>query len=251
MSTIKEKFATAPVTVLLCAVMVGVYGLEVLASGGVSGFMDRWALSGEGLARGQWWTLVTHIFVHVNLLHLLVNVLALWLMGPEVEWMLGRRRYLILFLRSGVAGGILQTIFSSPVTELVGASGGVCGVLLAFTTAYPEMPLRALLFFVIPVSMKAKTLGRGLVLVSLVCAVLNIFPQIGHLAHLGGALTGALLTLWWMPRRAVRASSPAAARQEWEDLIARVEEGGLEELTPEELQLLARRAERGSSRRSL
>jgi membrane associated rhomboid family serine protease len=158
---------------------------------------------------------------------------------------------LILFLLSGVAGGILQTIFSSPVTELVGASGGVCGVLLAFTTAYPEMPLRALLFFVIPVSMKAKTLGRGLVLVSLVCAVLNIFPQIGHLAHLGGALTGALLTLWWMPRRAVRASSPAAARQEWEDLIARVEEGGLEELTPEELQLLARRAERGSSRRSL
>jgi membrane associated rhomboid family serine protease len=251
MSMIKEKFATAPVTVVLCALMVGVYGLEVLAAGGISGFMERWALSGDGLARGQWWTLVTHVFVHANLLHLLVNVLALWFMGPEVEWMLGRRRYVILFLLSGIGGGILQTMFAAPVTELVGASGAVCGVLLAFTTAYPEMPLRALLFFVIPVSMKAKTLGRGLVLVSLVCAVLNFFPQVGHLAHLGGALTGALLSRWWIPRRVVRASTPAAARQVWDDLIARVEEGGLEELTPEELQLLARRAERGGGRRTL
>lgn len=248
---IKEKLASAPVTVVLCAAMVGVYVIETLVAGVVSVAMDRWALSGEGLARGQWWTLLTHIFLHANLLHLFVNVLALWFMGPEVEWMLGRRRYLALFFLSGIGGGVLQTIFSSPATDLVGASGAVCGVLLAFTTAYPEMPLRALLFFVIPVSMKAKTLGRGLVLVSLGCAVFNIFPQIGHLAHLGGALTGAVLARWWLPKRAVRASSPVSARQAWDDLIARVEEGGLEELTPEELKLLAQRAERGRGRRAL
>lgn len=251
MSMIKEKFATAPVTVLLCVAMVGVYGLEILGAGGVPVAMDRWALSGEGLARGQWWTLVTHIFLHANLLHLFVNVLALWFMGPEVEWMLGRRRYLVLFFLSGIGGGVLQTMFSLPATELVGASGAVCGVLLAFTTAYPEMPLRALLFFVIPVHMKAKTLGRGLVSVSLACAVFNVLPQIGHLAHLGGALTGAVLTRWWLPKRAVQASSPQAARQAWDELIARVEEGGLEELTPEEMNLLAQRAERRTGRRIL
>jgi hypothetical protein len=60
-----------------------------------------------------------------------------------------------------------------------------------------------------------------------------------------------VLTRWWLPKRAVRASSPLAAREAWDDLIARVEEGGLDELTPEELQLLAQRAERGNGRRNL
>ena len=126
-------------------------------------------------------------------------MLALWFIGPEVEHLLGRVKYLLLYLLSGVAGGLLHTAFASSSSEFIGASGAVSGVILSFTTAYPEMPLRALLFFVLPVKMKAKTLGWGIILVSLLCAVLRIFPEIGHLAHLGGALAGAFLTWWWLP----------------------------------------------------
>lgn len=250
MDSLKERFRVAPVTVSLAAACLVVYALEVLLLGGARGIdLSGWALSGQALAQGRWWTVFTHLFLHANLLHLMVNVLALWFVGPEVEFMLGRVKYVILYVLSGVAGGLLQTVFSPPGAELVGASGAVCGVLLSFTTAYPEMPLQALLFFVLPVSMKAKTLGRGIILVSLVCALLRILPQIGHLAHLGGALAGALLTWWWLPHETRRRIVPGSADQEeqTEKLLARVVEEGFDSLSREErrqLENLGRRPPR-------
>ncbi|MBJ7258824.1 MAG: rhomboid family intramembrane serine protease [Chthoniobacterales bacterium] len=248
MESLPEKFRAAPVTVILAAACVAVFAAEYfLLVTERPQLLGLLALSGEGLARGWWWTPVTHLFVHANLLHLAVNVAGLWFMGPEVETMLGRARYVVLYLASGVAGGLLQTAFSSPQSELVGASGSVCGILLCFTTAYPEAPLRALLFFIIPVRMKAKTLGRGLIVFSLACAVLRLFPQLGHLAHLGGALTGALLTKLWLPsipRPSPLASMSAQDRAaEADDLLRRLSEEGIESLTREEQQRLARLGE--------
>jgi membrane associated rhomboid family serine protease len=244
---LQEKFRVAPVTVSLSAVCVAVYGLEaLLISGARAPDFSWWALSGDGLARGRWWTLVTHLFLHANMLHLMANVLALWFVGPEVEWMLGRVKFLALYFLSGVAGGLLQTAFAAPTSELIGASGAVCGLLLSFTTAYPEMPLRALLFFVLPVKMKARTLGWGLIVVSVLCVALRILPQIGHLAHLGGALTGAVLTWWWLPaaprRRAVGEQKEVRSAAT-EELLARVVEEGMDGLSREERRRLEGLAE--------
>ena len=250
MQDLRDKFRAAPVTVSLAAACVLAYALEVLLLGGERGIdLSGWSLSGQALVEGRWWTLLTHLFLHANLLHLSVNVLGLWFIGPEVENMLGRVKYLLLYLFSGVAGGLLQTAFASPSAELIGASGAVCGVMLSFTTAYPEMPLRALLFFVLPVSMKAKTLGRGIIVVSLLCAVLRIFPQVGHLAHLGGALTGALLTWWWLPTapRVRRPADEAGSTAQTDELLSRVVEDGIESLSREErrqLELLGREQRR-------
>ena len=241
---LRAKFRIAPVTVCLAAAMVAVFALEyVMSAAGRPALFEWFALSRDALARGRWWTIVTHLFLHANTLHLLVNVLGLWFMGPEVELMFGRAKYLTLFLASGVAGGLLQTAFASPESELIGASGSVCGILLAFTTAYPEMPLRALIFFVLPVRMKAKTLGRGLIIFSALCAAFRVVPQIGHLAHLGGALAGALLTRWWLPReprRQPRVSMTTAERAADADaLLQRVAEEGIESLSREEQERLA------------
>lgn len=242
-----EKFRLVPVTVSLAAACVAGYVFEVLLLGGPGGIdLAGWALSGQALAAGRWWTVVTHLFLHANLLHLMVNVLALWFAGPAVELMLGRLRFAVLYLLSGMAGGLLQTWFAAPGSELVGASGAVCGVLLSFTTARPELPLRALLFFILPVSMKARTLGWGIIAVSLLCAVLRILPQIGHLAHLGGALTGALLTRWWAP--VPRPRYPASGPARTEALLERVMEEGLEGLSREERKALEKLAE-GQPRR--
>jgi membrane associated rhomboid family serine protease len=243
MESLGEKFRIAPVTVLLAGACVVGYALEVLLLSGAQGIeLSGWALSGDALGSGRWWTVVTHIFLHANLLHLMVNVLALWFVGPAVELMLGRMRYVVLYFLSGIAGGLLQTAFSAPSAELVGASGAVCGVLLSFTTAHPEMPLRALLFFILPVSMKARTLGWGIMIGSLLCALFRIVPQVGHLAHLGGAVTGALLTLWWAPVPRPRYSSDAAARTD--ELLRRVMEEGLEGLSREERKALEQLAEK-------
>ena len=250
MQDLRDKFRAAPVTVSLAAACVLAYALEVLFLGGERGIdLSWWSLSGQALAEGRWWTLLTHLFLHANLLHLSVNVLGLWFIGPEVENMLGRVKYLLLYLFSGVAGVLLQTAFASPSAELIGASSAVCGVMLSFTTAYPEMPLRALLFFVLPVSMKAKTLGRGIIVVSLLCAVLRIFPQVGHLAHLGGALAGALLTWWWLPTapRVRRPADEAGRTAQTDELLSRVVEDGIESLSREErrqLELLGREQRR-------
>lgn len=240
MQGMRDKIRAAPVTSALIGVCLVVFALEYALQ-----VMRRpdvvmlFALSGEGLARGMWWTVVTHMFLHANLLHLMVNLLGLWFIGPEVELMLGRSRYLVLYLLSGMAGGLLQTAFASPASELVGASGAVCGVLLAFTTAYPEMPLQALLFFVLPVRMKAKTLGRGLLAISLLFAVLEFLPQVGHLAHLGGALTGMFLTWWWLPSRRRERTAPRRT----EDVLARLAEEGIEGLSREERRQLERLAD--------
>ena len=237
MQDLRDKLRAAPVTVLLVAGCVAVYALEALLLGGERGLdLSAWALSGQALSEGRWWTLLTHIFLHANLLHLSVNVLALWFIGPEVEHLLGRVKYLLLYLLSGVAGGLLQTAFASSSSELIGASGAVSGVILSFTTAYPEMPLRALLFFVLPVKMKAKTLGWGIILVSLLCAVLRIFPEIGHIAHLGGALAGAFLTWWWLPvaPRGRRSTDEAGRTAQTEELLSRVVEEGMDGLSREE-----------------
>ncbi|MBU3664438.1 MAG: rhomboid family intramembrane serine protease [Chthoniobacterales bacterium] len=228
----------APATVILAASLVACFVLEVLLAGGSRGLvLGRFSLSGDALARGDWWTLVTHMFIHGSLLHLIVNVLGLWFVGPEVEFLLGRAKYLVLYLVSGISGGLLQTAFAASDSELIGASGAVCGILLSFTTAYPDAPLQALLFFVLPVRMKAKTLGRGVIVVSFLCAVLRIFPRIGHLAHLGGALAGAALTKWWVPA-IVPPRSRSGDRSALDDVLRRVMEEGIEGLSPAERRIL-------------
>ncbi len=239
----------APVTARLMAVCIVVYVLEV-----VFRFTERpdlvhlLGLSGNGLASGYIWTLVTHQFLHGSVLHLLVNLLSLMFAGPEVERLLGGRRYLLLFLLSGVAGGLLQAALADPQAELIGASGAVCGTILAFTTAYPELQIKALLFFVIPVQLKARTLGYGLIGLSLLFYLFNIMPGIGHLAHLGGALAGWGLMRYFGFGRSVDPSRAAGAIDP-EAVLRKLVRGGIDSLSPEERRWLeeVERRRRGGS----
>ena len=151
------------------------------------------ALSREGLADGGWWQLITHAFLHGNLLHLAVNMVALWFTGPLIEELLGPVRYLALYLGGAVVGGILQTLATPGSVDLVGASGSVCALLVGFGTLFPSLQITALIFFVIPVKMKASTLGWLVIVGSLLFWAFGIERQIGHLAHLGGGIAGFLI----------------------------------------------------------
>jgi hypothetical protein len=127
-----------------------------------------------------------------------------------VEETLGRNRFLTLYFTSGVIGGLFQALagvllgggFAAPV---VGASAGAFGLVAAFAALYPERPLMLLLFFIIPVNMRAKFL----LLFSALLALFGIvFPtdNIAHAAHLGGMLSGivfvryAIHWQWHWPR---------------------------------------------------
>ncbi len=150
---------------------------------------DFFGLSGEGLLTGMIWQPVTYQFLHAGFFHLLVNMLGIWFSGNILEGLLGVRRFLQLYLVAGIAGGLLQMVYDSN-TVLLGASGAVCGLIAAFSTLYPRMPITVLLFFVIPVRMQAMWLGIGLVILSGVLQLSGMFGNIGNMAHIGGAVAG-------------------------------------------------------------
>jgi len=156
------------------------------------------ALNLEGLKRGFVWQLITFQFLHGGILHLLFNCIALFSFGRMVEATIDKARFLALYFLSGIVGGLFQVLLAwiSPAYfggSVVGASAGVFGVVAAFATLAPEQVITMLLFFVIPVNMRAKMLLYG----SLALAVLGIvFSQqlgagVAHGAHLGGILMGA------------------------------------------------------------
>ncbi|MCX6971289.1 MAG: rhomboid family intramembrane serine protease [Verrucomicrobia bacterium] len=159
-------------------------------------------LSSRGISGGMLWQFLTYQFLHASIFHLLVNMLGLWFAGRILENLLGGWRFLLFYLSCGIAGGILQLVVS-PGPILIGASGAVCGVIAAFSALYPEMPITALLFFVVPVRMRAKWLGRIIVILSAFLILTRLMGNVGNAAHLGGALAGYAI-VWLGRRRAMR-----------------------------------------------
>jgi membrane associated rhomboid family serine protease len=210
-------------------------------------------LSSAGLADGWWWQLVTHQFLHGNGVHLLMNMAMLWFVGRDMEEVLGKSGFLALYFGGGVAGGLFQLPFLAPGGVLIGASGSVCAVLLALTTTFPRVPVTALIFFVIPVRMKAGRLGLVIVLASIVLWVTGLAPGIGHAAHLGGFVFGFLFALgfkWWQSRNDDRGTVPPdtawnttmdfdlPAATSRDEVVEKLLRHGLASLTKDEVKLL-------------
>jgi len=147
-------------------------------------------LSTAGLADGWWWQLITHQFLHGNGVHLLMNMVMLWFVGRDMEEVIGRNGFLLLYFGGGICGGLFQLPFLAPGGVLIGASGSVCAVLLALTTTFPKVPVTALIFFLIPIRMKAGALGVAVVLGSILFWITGLAPGVGHAAHLGGFAFG-------------------------------------------------------------
>jgi membrane associated rhomboid family serine protease len=197
--------ARRSVTVMLLIALVVAYVLQLSLYRFSRVPVDPYfALSLEGLQHGYVWQLLTFQFMHGGWLHLLLNCWAIYIFGRELEMTLGKGRFLMLYFSSGVIGGLVQSLagllldgwFAAPV---VGASAGAFGLIAAFATLYPERRLMLLLFFIIPVNMRAKFL---LLFSGLITLVGIIFPSdnIAHAAHLGGILTGILFVryaIYW------------------------------------------------------
>ena len=162
-------------------------------------FELNYALSLEGLLRGAWWQCLSFQFLHGGWIHLAMNLLLLHSLGPVMETTLGRWRFVLLYLASGTLGGILHMVgawmmpdsFGVPV---VGASAGLCGLLAALGALHSEERLRVLLFFVIPMEIRAKFVLLGGIVISALGAVFVVGP-IAHLAHLGGFIGGLAVAL--------------------------------------------------------
>jgi membrane associated rhomboid family serine protease len=137
------------------------------------------------------WTFVTYMFVHGGLLHLLTNMLMLYVFGTAVESRMGSRQFLLYYLFCGTGAAAFSLLLAGlmPVGPFVGASGAILGVAVAFAMLWPDAEL---IIFPIPVPIKARTLVIGLVALDVIGSRLWPGDGIAHLAHVGGALFGYL-----------------------------------------------------------
>jgi len=137
------------------------------------------------------WTFLTYMFVHAGLLHLLANMLGLYVFGTAVESRMGSRHFILYYLFCGVGAAVFALLLASlmAVGPFVGASGAVLGVAVAFAMFWPDAEL---FVFPIPIPIKARTLIIGLVALDLLGSRLWPGDGIAHIAHVGGALFGYL-----------------------------------------------------------
>jgi membrane associated rhomboid family serine protease len=169
---------------------------------------DYLVLSRWGIMHGYFWQLLTYQFMHGGWLHLILNCWGLFVFGRPVEWAVGKLRFLMVYFLSGIFGGLLQVMACCLWPHYyfggtVGASAGLFGIIASFTMLFPEQPLLMLLFFVIPLKMRAKSL----LAVLLVTTGLGIsFPRsflggnVAHFAHLGGILMGLAFSRFYFLR---------------------------------------------------
>ncbi|MER7662090.1 MULTISPECIES: rhomboid family intramembrane serine protease [unclassified Streptomyces] len=183
------------ITKILVAVNAAVY-VVVLALG--DRFLDETLLIGYaynpqlnevvGVADGEWYRLITSVFLHEEVPHILFNLVGLWFLGRIVEPELGRSRFLAVYLVSGLGGSALAYLLAAPNQGSLGASGAIYGLIGAFA-----------------VLARRKNLDMRPVIAILVISLIFTFGRegISWEGHIGGLVAGALVTLGlvFAPRR--------------------------------------------------
>lgn len=149
--------------------------------------------------------IITYMFTHFDVSHIFFNMLSLFFLGPTVEDALGHKRFLGLYMISGLAGlaahflvwylpYLMGQADAGPLFSVLGASGAVFGVTIAFATLFPD---RELMLMFPPIPIKAWVMAIILVGIGLYQGISGTGGNIAHFAHLGGALAGFLLALHW------------------------------------------------------
>ncbi|NQV09095.1 rhomboid family intramembrane serine protease [Candidatus Woesearchaeota archaeon] len=173
----KIKFQSAVIPIIIANIVVFVLQL-VLGTGFTESFM---LISKEVFMRP--WILVTSMFLHANINHLLFNMYALFIFGPLIEQRIGKKRFLFIYFLSGIVAALISTFFYH---SALGASGAIMGILGVTIMLLPD--LQVLLFFFIPMSMR--TAGVIFALID----IFGIFVPSGvaNIAHLVGLSLGII-----------------------------------------------------------
>ncbi len=154
-------------------------------------FDMAFGLSTDFVLKGRIWQVATYMFLHHGLWHLFVNMLLFFFFGPDVEEMLGRKRFLLMYLGCGMLGGVgwlfITGMIDGEYGLCVGASGAVLGVLGAFAAMFPDHLIR---FILLPfIAIRARTLIIGIAAFSVLAIVLG-GGGIAHAAHVVGLSAG-------------------------------------------------------------
>lgn len=200
--------STAKITATLIALNFAIFLYQVaMPPGEFDAFVARWGIVPDRL---QLETLVTSMFLHAGWMHILGNMLFLWVFGRNVEDLIGGARYLALYLGCGIIAAVVQVVFN-PYSRVptIGASGAIAGVMGAYLIKFPRTRINSLffLFFVTFIEIPAPFL-------LLYWFAVQFFSGIGSLtspeyrgggvawfAHIGGFIAGMLLVRMFPDKR--------------------------------------------------
>lgn len=174
----------------LLIVTIASFMLQGIAGGDMISSLALWPLNGPFMP----WQLVSYAFLHGSMMHLAFNMYGLWMFGRELEALLGRKAFLLLYFASVLSAGIMQvlvTTYTGGTYPTVGASGGVFGLLLAYGMFFPN---RVIMLLLPPVAMRARTFVLVYAAIELFLGVTGTQAGVAHFAHLGGMI-GAYLVL--------------------------------------------------------
>jgi membrane associated rhomboid family serine protease len=193
-----------PITRALIVANIVVFLLEYLVGDRMIALFALWPNG----ALFHPWQLVTYAFLHdpTNLMHIVFNMFALYMFGGALESFWGSRRFAVFYFASvlAAAGTELLVLTESKVVEpVIGASGGVFGLLLGFAWFFPRQKL--MLLFP-PIPMPAWLFVTLYGAVELVLGVTGAQDSVAHFAHLGGMLGGAIMILLWRTRDSDRSA---------------------------------------------
>ncbi len=175
--------AILAVTIAMFAVQLAVPGVEELLG-----------LTATRALGGALWQFITYLFIHGDIIHIGFNMFAFLIFAPAVEEALGSRRFGVLYFLSGIGSALLFIAITGIVDELlIGASGAVFGVLASYGVLFPKHKI--LIYGVVPVP--AIVAVFGFAALELVFGVTGAQPGIANFGHLGGIVTGLVLTVAW------------------------------------------------------
>jgi|TARA_B110000240_G_scaffold167311_1_gene189061 membrane associated rhomboid family serine protease len=194
------------------------------------------------------WQPFTYLFFHGSIWHVLINMFVLWMFGSELERLWGKKHFLKFYFVTGVGAGLVTMIFGlNSMTPIVGASGAVYGVLLAYGLTYPNRTVY--LYGIIPIKSLWFVIGIGVI------AFMSSFDnvsQISHLTHLSGMLIGYLMLkrpvrfndLWFTIRKRTleykikheekKVSQHQEIEREIDSILDKINREGFDSLTSEE-----------------
>ena len=219
------------------------------------------ALSDRGINNAYAWQFFTAPLLHHNIWHFAADMLVLYVIGRDVEAIIGQRQFLFLYLFGAFSGQLGHLFLMPSDSVLFAASGGVAAILAAYATILPELEMTTLLLFMVPLRLKMRRLAQIAFIGALALLVFDRAGAVGHSAFVGGAIAGwfyahllgfggtSLLQRILRQRRleAARLRSMNADQflsQEIDPLLEKISERGLASLTRRERQLLEQAREK-------
>ena len=189
------SFGPGPISTVLKA-LIGANVVMFVAQYALPVLTDVLGLRPAFVVHYGWiWQLATYMFLHGGIFHILFNMLALWMFGAELERIWGTRYFLKFYFVTGIGAAALTVLFSLlpfafsqqlQYANIIGASGAIYGLLLAYALYFPERPI-LLIVFPVPAKMAVMILGA----IALVSS-LGETGGIANATHLGGLLVGYL-----------------------------------------------------------